>query len=208
MTCMNASILRLALMTLIAAPAWADDAAESCHQMAISGQADPLSFTQMCSNKTDLAKVCDDQVRKMGPESSENYLIRYFIVPNAPCKDTQSVKSFCAFVRSFDGYQTLGADAALVPDPSDPDFANLTHPRARAATVCGTTPEAIHATLCQTADASKQWDFAIAECPIEGRLIFIRECVKPRTTVGEGGGQVVVRTATDCANDFDSRKRR
>ena len=48
-----------------------------------------------------------------------------------------------------------------------PDFANLTHPRARAATVCGTTPEAIHATLCQTADSSKQWNFAIAECPIE-----------------------------------------
>jgi len=186
-------------------PAQAKEDVAACHQAAMSPSISPDFYVAMCTNKDDLVRVCDNQVKKMGPESSENYLVRFFITPTAPCKDARSLKSFCAFVQSYDGYQILALDAALVPDTSDPDYANLTHPRDRAAKVCGTTPDSIRIGLCKQADAAKQWQFAYAECPTEGRAIYMRECLKPYVTDGEGGGRVMHRTEAECTAQYKAR---
>jgi len=196
-------IFVLAMGFITSAHAKEDDAA--CHQVAMSPSTTPDMYAAMCTNKDDLVRVCESQVKRMGPESSENYLVRFFITPTAPCKDARSLKSFCAFVQAYDGYQVLAVDAALVPDTSDPEYANLTHPRDRAAKVCGSTPDAIRISLCSKADAAKQWRFAFAECPTEGRVIYMRECLKPHTTVGEGGGLVVRSTEAECAAQYKAR---
>lgn len=67
----------------------------------------------------DTARECADYAKRMGPESSENYLVRNFITPSAH-----------------------------------------------------------------------------AECPVEGRRIYLRECLKPRVLVGEGGGIAQYTTRT------------
>lgn len=193
----------LAMACVAAARAKGDE--DACHQVAASLSTTPDMYAAMCSDKDDLVRVCENQVKKMGPDSSENYLVRYFITPNAPCKGQQSLRSFCGFVQSYDGYQILAEDGALVPDPSDPDYANLTRPRERAAKVCGTTPEAIRVALCSKADAAKQWRFALAQCPTEGRAIHMRECLKPYVTDGEGAGRVMRRTEAECAAQYKSR---
>ena len=155
----------------------------------------------------DRARECDGMARKLGPESSENYVVRYFITPTAQCKDKKSLQVFCSFVQSYDGYKTLAEDAALLPDTSDPDYAQVTHVRDRAAKVCGTTTEALRASLCAKADAAKQWKYAYAECPAEGRQIYLRECQKPHVLVGEGGGATLKTSEADCARQYDARTR-
>jgi hypothetical protein len=151
---------------------------------------------------------CIDQVKMMGSESSFNFNVRNFIVPKAQCKDKKSVQAFCGFVQSYDGYKTLAEDAALLPDTSDPDYANMVHVRDRAAKVCGTTTEAIRAALCAKADASKQWKYAYAECPVEGKQIFMRECLKPHRFVGEGAnGKMVQYTEAECTKQYESRSK-
>jgi len=195
------------LVWLVAAPVMAVRAGDSCHDMAVSGEVDPQMFSAMCAGKKDdLALVCGNQVKKMGPDSQENVLVRHFIVPKGLCTDKKSLQSFCGFAQSYEGFMTLSNDGSLRPDPSDPDYASLKNPRDRAAKVCGTTPEAVHASLCSKADAAKHWEFAMAECPVEGRAIYIRECQKPTTTSGEGAGKVIQRTAAECAQWFDSGK--
>ena len=200
--------LFICVSMLFAANARADAADDACQQIMADRSTTPDMFSMMCPNKNDLARVCENQVKKLGPESGDNFVVRFFITPNAQCKDKKSVQSFCTFVQSYDGYQVLALDAALLPDPSDPDYANLTHPRDRSAKVCGTTTEAIRTNLCSKADELKKWGFAYAECPAEGRKIFLRECVKPHTTDGEGGLRVVTRTEAECIREYDSRTRK
>jgi len=185
----------------------ADPADDACRQMVADRNVTPDMFAMMCTNKSDLAEVCVNQVKRMGPESTDNYVVRFFITPTALCKDKKSLQAFCTFVTSYDGYQILAIDAALVPDSSDPDYANLTHPRDRATKVCGTTAEAVHANLCSKADQSKQWQFAYAECPMEGKQIFIRECLKPKVSDGEGAGRVIHETLAECTSQYESIRR-
>ena len=116
------------------------------------------------------------------------------------------MQTFCAFVQSYDGYKTLAEDAALLPDASDPDYANMVHVRDRAAKLCGTTTEAIRVGLCSKAEASQQLKFAYAECPVEGRQLYLRECLKPHRIVGEGmNGKMVQSTEAECAARYKSR---
>lgn len=171
-----------------------------------------IALTMLCSSPALAARVGDDSARecvehakRLGPESSENYLVRYFIPPSAPCKDKASLAAFCAFAQSYDGFKTLAEDAALLPDPSDPDYKHMTGVRDRAARLCGTSTEAIRAGLCSKADASKQWRYAYDECPVEGRRIYMRECLKPRVLVGEGGGRTVQDTEAQCAAKYTTR---
>ena len=175
---------------LVSTAAFADAVDDSCHDMAKSGEAPPEMFagpSAVCKNKSDLALVCSGLVKKIRVESQENYVIRHFIVPNAACKDKDSVQAFCKVVQSYDGYQIFKNDGTLKADPSDPEYAWLTNPHERAAKVCGTTSEAIHAHLCSKADQPSQWNFAFAECPALGKQIYQRECSKVVDTCGEGG---------------------
>jgi len=199
---------RLAPMFFLAlvTNARAGDADAACHQMAIGGHAQIEMFSgpsAMCTDKKDLSLACVATVKSLGAESSENYNVRYFLAPGAPCKDAVSVHAFCQFVGSYDGYQVLLNDENAKGDPSSPDYATLRNPVPVSAKACGTTPEAMLANLCAKADAAKQWDFAYAYCPVEGKAIYVRECLKPSTTDGEGAGRVIKRSAAECAASFD-----
>lgn len=143
----------------------------------------------ICRNKDDLALLCGGLVKKIQIESQENSLVRYFMVPNAPCKDKNSVQAFCKIVQSYDGYQIFKNDGTLKADPWDPDYASLKNPYERAAKVCGTTPEAIHSDLCGKSDQPSRWDFAIAECPAQGKEIYKRECGAVKQSACRGEGQ-------------------
>lgn len=200
----------VALVVLVPmAPARAADAADdACRQMASDPNAEPTLYAALCKDPAGLSQVCLNQVKQMGLSSPQNTLIRHFIVPSATCKDKKSVQALCAFVQSFDGYEVLGQDGALVPDPSDPDYATLSKWRERTVQLCGTTRAAIRASLCPKADAARKWEFAIAECPSEGKAIYLRECVKPTITDGEGAGRVVIRTAAECAQSYEVQKKR
>ena len=168
-----------------------------------------LSFiTPANASADEQSQDCINQVKMMGSESSYNFNVRNFIVPKAECKDKQSVQAFCAFVQSYDGYKTLAEDAALLPDKDDPDYANMVHVRDRAAKLCGTTTDAIRANLCSKADASQQLKFAYAECLIEGKQLYMRECLKPHRFIGEGmNGKMVQSTEAECAKQYESRSK-
>lgn len=165
----------------------------------------PFMVTYHASAYAD-SQDCVDQVKLMGSESSYNFNVRNFIVPKAQCKDKPSVQAFCAFVQSYEGYKTLADDAAILPDKDDPDYANMVHVRDRAAKLCGTSTDAIRANLCSKADASQQLKFAYAECPVEGKQLYMRECLKPHRFIGEGmNGKMTAYTEAECAAQYKSR---
>ena len=106
-------------------------------------------------------------------------------------------------------FNALCAEALHGDDNADdPDYANMVHVRDRAAKLCGTTTDAIRANLCSKADASQQLKFAYAECPIEGRQLYMRECLKPHRFIGEGmNGKMVQSTEAECAKQYELRSK-
>lgn len=146
-------------------------------------------------------QYCDEQGQKLATETSEAYVVRDFIRPKPACSGKKALQSFCASIQTFLGYANLADDETIL-DPEDPDYAQMKHARDRAAKVCGTTTDAIRAGLCVKADAAKKWQWAYAECPVEGRRIFMRECLKPHQVYGEGGGRLVQDTEAQCTQQY------
>ena len=209
------SLCVVVLLSFIA-PAHADRAANEafiCHQVATNPNATPDLVAMSCHDKNDLIPSCELQAKKLGPESMigpgsmDTWVFRYFVKPDAPCKDKKSVQTFCGFVQSYEGYEKLDVDSSELVDPSDPDYASLTPLFERSAKACATTPEAIRVSLCSKADVAKQWEFAYSKCPIEGRQIFMRECLKPWTSE-EGSNIVRYRTEAECVAQYKSRSKK
>ena len=152
---------------------------------------DPGAYTALCSDPAGLSQVCENQVKQLGRSSGQNFLIRHFILPKASCKDKKSVQSFCAFVQSFDGYETLSREDALVPDAADPDYVHLTR-RASALPNCAAPPPKPSGPACAPRRTPPgNGNSPTPSAPTEGKAIYVRECVKPTTTDGEGAGRVL-----------------
>lgn len=199
-------LLSAGVLLALPSPGHAAGDPETCHQWAVGagGQLPVAQFFESdCAQgkREDIDLFCENLVTRQLPFDPLNQSIQYFIKAKAVCGAPRYRPAFCGFVRSFDGYKRLKEDeqaqketGLMVPDTDDPDYAALTHFRARAAQLCGATVEAIHAELCAKADAEHRWDFAEAECPAEIKVIHARECPANRKKYfdGEGGNSVGV----------------
>lgn len=199
-------LLTIVFLLALQSPIHAAGDPVACHHWAADAglqMATSPFFESDCAQgrKEDVDLFCANLVTRQLPFDALNQSIQYFIKAKAVCGAPKYQPAFCGFVRSFDGYSRLKGDeqaqkevGLMVPDTDDPDYATLTHFRARAAQVCGMTVEAIHAELCAKADAAHRWDFAAKECPAEIKVIHARECPANRKKYydGEGGNSAGV----------------